>query len=233
MIAFNEYDFKDTDEGKLFYLHDICSRNISKLLDEIKTENIHQDLYVFWHLLYKGYFSVDKFYEYSNSDILDEKNTIFLGKGCCRHTSKLLEECFDYSNRKYICNEIKVKICSFRVLFEKEFNHSVLLAHDGSHLFLLDPTNLIEWQVLKNSKLFCLNDICKLDRKLLKNEIETSPKYKKYIVDDTQLIDGEIVEDSYEVAKEICNTNISLFEDFFYENRPNYKKIKKIILSKY
>ena len=233
VLGFSDYNFRDTEEGKLFYLRDDCVRNISKLFDEIKTENIHQDLYVFWHLLYKGYFSVDKAYEYSNSDILDEKNTIFLGKGCCRHTSVLLEECFDYSNRDYICSEIKVKMCNMKSLFKKQYNHSVVLAHDGAHLFLLDPTNLLEWQVLKNSKLFCLNDSYRLDRSVFKREFEASPKYRKFVIDDVELIDGEIIEEGYEVGKEICNANIDLFEDFFCENRPNYKKIKQMVLSKY
>lgn len=232
MLGFCDYNFKDTHEGKLYYLHDDCVKNISKLFDEVKTENIHQDLYVFWYLLYNGYFSVDKTYEYSNSDILDEKNTIFLGKGCCRHTSKLLEESFDYSNRDYICNEIKVKICDMKSLFKNQYNHSVLLAYDGAHFFLLDPTNLFEWQVLKKMKLFGLNDTCMLSRGVFKREFENDIKNKRFVIDDVELIDEEIVTESYEVALEICHTNTTLFEDFFYENRPNYKKIKQMILSK-
>lgn len=91
-------------------------------------------------------------------------------------------------------------------------------------MFLLDPTNLLEWQVLKNSKLFCLNDIYRLDRSVFKREFEASPKYRKFVIDDVELIDGEIIEEGYEVGKEICNANVALFEDFFYENSPNYKK---------
>lgn len=232
MFGFYDYNFKDTCDGKLYYLHEDCVKNISKLFDELKTENIHQDLYVFWHLLYNGYFSVDKSYQYSNSDILDEKNTIFLGKGCCRHTSKLLEECFNYSNRDYICNEIKVKGCDMKSLFKKQYNHSVVLAYDGVHCFLLDSTNLLEWQVLRKLKRFCLNGTSRLDRGVFKNEFERDLKYRKFAIDDVALIDEEIVTESYETAMEICNANIALFEDFFYENTPNYEKVKQIILSK-
>lgn len=51
MLGFSDYNFRDTEEGKLFYLRDDCVRNISKLFDEIKTENIHQD-HMFFGICY-------------------------------------------------------------------------------------------------------------------------------------------------------------------------------------
>ena len=226
----------------LYLVNSKSINNISELLEGLKLGNIHQYFYVFCYLLWNGYFSIDKIYAYNNSNILDEENTIFLGRGCCRHNAILLakvksiyemgvrttkiriEELMNIEDRVE-CNDESTK-------FEKnDCDHSIVLAKDNGGLFLLDPTNLTECEVIKNGKLICFNGKYKVNRKMfvahLKDTLHDDYPYNKFAT-----IDKSILVDSYKNAKILCKENHQLFDDFYDENHSNYEKIKQLVLSK-
>ena len=111
------YEFRDSNELSDRRIDTI--RNIGKLFNELKLDNVHEKFYVFCYLLWNGYFSVDKTYVYSNKNIKDEENTIFLGEGCCRHNARLLSIIFRKENFSlYFPVEVKKTnflVCCYRI----------------------------------------------------------------------------------------------------------------------
>ena len=77
------------------------------MVHELNLDNIYMQFYVFGYLLWNGYFSINKKYFYNDKAMLNEKNTIFLGKGCCRHNAKLLQEV--YSGLNIYCKKNRTK----------------------------------------------------------------------------------------------------------------------------
>ena len=227
--------------------------NISKLIKELNLDNIHAQFYAYCYLLWNGYFSIDKKYFYNNVDIKDEDNTIFLGRGCCRHNSELLEEMFNQLNKLYkkeenrniISKETGIRlfdekldsVISVKVNIEKnefsddykknEFDHSVTLVKDNESLFLLDPTMLTECEVLTKGKLFCINGEYNLNEKLLKKSCKYL--YAFYKLNKKPTISREIILYEYYEALNVCKSNLKLFDDFFDDNYKNYEKVKQLI----
>jgi len=230
---------------KLFCTRLSCIENISKLLKELNVNNVHELFYVYCYLLWNGYFSIDKSYVYNSKDILDEYNTIFLGRGCCRHNTKLLGEVFEDLEIKSPNIGIKTIRLDFESLmpieinfeiFNQEhnlptnsYNHSVNVIKEDNGLFILDPTNNIECEVIKKGKLICFSGQYKIRQKLFLKELRKliSPNYQ---FNGEPTITKDDLLDYYNIAQSICDENRKLFDDFFDENRPNYEKIKKLLI---
>lgn len=219
--------------------------NITKLLTDLKTENIHQLFYVYCYLLWNGFFSIDKKYVYNNKDIIDEENTIFLGKGCCRHNSRHLTTVlkkmkFDAYEmrlrtdnikfRTIICIDAKTEVYESNInLAKNDFDHSVVLTiskEKGN--VILDPTMIIELEMIKYGKLVCFNGIYKVRQKLFKQELNNILS-KDYPYNSKPLINLDILLENYRKAEELCQENICLFDDFFDENHKNYEQIRKLL----
>ena len=242
------------DKIMLKEMHNNIVLSISKLIKELNLDNIHAQFYAYCYLLWNGYFSIDKKYFYNNVDIKDEDNTIFLGRGCCRHNSKLLEEVFeklnylykeDLNNKNLVSKEIGVRlfdskldsIINVNINIEKnknvedykknEFDHSVTLVKDNESLFLLDPTILTECEILNNGKLYCINGEYKINRKLLKQVY--NHLYSSYKLNKIPTINRELILHTYYETSKICKDNLKLFNDFFDDNHIKYEKVKQII----
>ena len=244
------------EEDLLEKSHKQAVLNIAKLIKELKLSNIHEQFYAYCYLLWNGYFSIDKEYFYNCIDIKDEDNTIFLGKGCCRHNSKLLEEIFlvleylycDDPNEKFRdLNAFEIGVRLLKTNFDsminidtKEekndcvekginfgINHSVTAIENNGSIYLLDPTNLVECEVLKNGKLYCPNGEYIVNKKMLKKEINYF--YIYHFFKNKPTIFKELLEKYYKQSSYICTNNIKLFDDFFVENHSNYEKIKQLI----
>lgn len=222
--------------------------NITKLLTDLKTENIHQLFYIYCYLLWNGFFSVDKKYVYNNKDIVDEDNTIFLGKGCCRHNTGLLTKIL--KQMKLAAYEMKIRTGNINFnpiididaktevyednikLAKTDFDHSVVLTiskEDGN--FILDPTMMVELELIQYNKLVCFNGIYKVRQKLLKQELNNilSNDYPYHL---KPLVKLDILLENYKNAEETCQENIHLFNDFFDENHQNYEQIRKLLIKK-
>ncbi|MBQ3021176.1 MAG: hypothetical protein IJD92_03025 [Bacilli bacterium] len=234
--------FFDEKERELENIHCDIIFNISKLFKELNTNNIYEIFYIYCYLLWNGYFSVDKIYMYDYKDILDEDNTIFLGKGCCRHNSSLLTDVLRYlefNSTEVSIRTINVKldriindIKRIHVLYgEKEEkvpknlpNHSVVLVKQNSSL-LLDSTALTCIEVLNKGKLYCPDGKYKINRKLFLNEINK----RNINFESKSLLSKEVLKNHYFIAKNIIKDNKNLIEDFYNDNNNKYNKVKELV----
>jgi len=232
-------------EHEISNMHFKCVNNIANLFKELNLNNIHEQFYTFCYLLWNGYLSVDKIYFYDNKHILDENNTIFLGNGCCRHHSKLLTEVFNKINvtaqninirtikielnhlinieRNIKCNEQNTHLSIF------DYDHAVTIVLDSNHLFMLDPTNLLECEIIKNAKLVCFDGKYKINRIMLLKELKEKLKYNNFL-NRREITSTKLILDSYLNASNICIEQQKLLDDFYNENHQNYEKIKELVL---
>lgn len=245
LIPYNEYvDESIDDEYKKSLIHDVIVQNITDLINELPLDNIHEKFYIFCHLLWNGYFSYGKSYGFDSFEYIDERNTIFLGYGCCRHNANLLEEINRkmgiYSMPFFVrikkaksdrALNVKRKIINTKLAKSHfyEYNHQACLVKDNgddSSLFLLDPTLLTECEIIGKGKLVCINGIYQVNNMLLKKDIKI---YKNYCSDVVTLTKEEL-EGYYAFAKEVCENNQNLFNDFYTDNYENYENIRSLIL---
>lgn len=234
----------DKIDSELYSKHTDIVVNIFKLIKELNLNNIHEIFYVFCYLLWNGYFSIDKKYVYNSVDIINENNTIFLGRGCCRHNSSLLQEVLKYLDmysREMTVNLSKFTKLKNRMEIKREIEsfveektlyslHSDVLCLDKSQLFILDPTNLVECEVIKNGKITCFNGRYLVSKKLLKKELDRLLWYS-YEFNTKNTIDKNILNENYRTARDICLKNVNLLDDFYDENHRNYSDVKKLVLS--
>lgn len=221
-------------------IHENIIENIVKLILELPLNNIHEQFYVFCYLLWNGYFSINKKYSYNNTEIKDENNTIFLGKGCCRHNSDLLNEIYKRLNVNSVSKPItliKTKLINVMGIeknieyFEEykthsnQYNHKICTVLSSESNFLFDPTNLTECEIINKGKIICFNGIYKTNTKLFKEDFNNICKFNN-----RQTLNKIEIKQFYEYAKEVCSNNKMLFEDFYIDNISNYKQIKKLIL---
>lgn len=244
-MYFFDYNIQLVHE-KLFWARLEIFDNIAKLLTDLKTENIHQLFYIYCYLLWNGFFSVDKKYVYNNKDVVDEENAIFLGKGCCRHNSKHLTTIlkkmkFDVYDmrvrtgnikfRPIIDIDAKTEIYESNTNFSKrDFDHSVVLnISEENGNFILDPTMMIELEMIRHSKLVCFHGIYKVRKKLFQQELNTILS-KDCLYHSKPFVHLDILLENYRNAEEICQENIRLFDDFFDDNHKHYEQIKKLLI---
>lgn len=243
VVTGEEYVEEENDELKKIFIHSDIVQNIADLINELPLNNIHEKFYVFCYLLWNGYFSYGKSYGFDSFEFIDERNTIFLGYGCCRHNADLLEEVNKkmgiYSKPLFVrvkkaksdkALNVKRKIINTKLTKSHfyEYNHQACLAKDSDDksLFLLDPTLLTECEITTKGKLVCINGIYKVNNMLLKKDIKD---YKKYCSDIATLTKEEL-EGYYAFAKEVCENNQNLFNDFYTDNYSNYESIRTLVL---
>ncbi len=242
------YKIDDSLELSLNDIHSIIISNIRDLMIQLDLHNIHEQFYTFCYLLWNGYFSIDKQYAYNSVNIIDEKNTIFLGRGCCRNNSDLLQEIF--SELDIIAEQMGIRLFRHNVepmmgitttieacdynkkdYTKTDYDHSITLATDRKDIYILDPTLLVETQVLGNCKIYCPNGQYKINNKLLHNDIKNS-MWGGFKISKHHTLTNLDIEYAYGYAFEVCQSNQHLINDFFNENYPNYVYVKKLILSK-
>lgn len=219
--------------------------NIIKAIDELNLDNIHKQFYAFCYLLWNGYFSVDKEYFYNDSNILDEENTIFLGRGCCRHNAKLLEKVYrglhvhskkigirllDNALSSIMDIEQKIEESTYdeKEYRRKDYNHSIVIVTEKERCYLFDSTTLTECEVLNNAKLFCIDGKYKINKKLLKKDLNYI-LYRNFPYNKKPIITNEGIKNDYTIAHDICIKNSNYLNEFYEKNRNNYQKIKQII----
>ena len=242
-------DLRDDSFYKKRELHENIVKNIAKVINELSLNNVHENFYAFCYLLWKGYFSIDKIYEYSDELPLDENNTIFLGEGCCRHNSNLLNEVFKnmeiYTNifplsvissklKKVMDIEVQVKHYTKTKTSKEIHNHQVCVGpffEKDKSIFIFDPTKLTECEIIRDCKMISFNGKYKINNDLFKHDLNYGYlcryKYNKKVS-----LNIKKIKEFYDIARETCEKNINLFDDFYEENKINYEEIKTLILKK-
>lgn len=236
----------ELDRNKLIIL-----KNTKQLILELKLNNIHQYFYLYCYLLWNGYFSYTKSHEYSDIGIgvyldtrVEEENSIYMGKGVCRHYTKFLVNLLKTFNIKSKDMELrlenstinsimnidrKVGECTdFKNNDDGTENHKVVLVKDNEYYYILDPTNLCEQVILKNKKIYSFSGNYNVNKTLFERYINTicgeSIKYPE-----KSLITKEILERIYKETERKCIINKSLLEEFYNNNKPYYEKQKRLI----
>jgi len=236
--------FEIPNENKIYndkeIIHKDIIENIAKLILELPLESIHEKFYVFCYLLWNGYFSINKMYYYNNVEIQDENNTIFLGKGCCRHNADLLNEVF---RKLGICSSsilvklVKAKLknnmnleSNIECFVENQtnsyqYNHKICITFNNESSFLFDPTNLTECQIINKGKIICYNGIYKINNNLFRKDLD-----EIYEFNSKSVLTKKELKQFYEYAKDVCNNNKKLFEEFYIDNISKYEDIKRLTL---
>lgn len=223
-------------------------KKITKVIEELKLDNIHEQFYAFCYLLWNGYFSINKSYIYSDI-VLDELCNIFLGSGNSRSNASLLSNVLNQSNllsKPIFLNlqKIKLKELLDTDIAKKQFNgitiKSGLYNHDVclgpcndniKHIFILDPTLLTECEIIKNSKLVCFNGKYKINHKLFKEMLDRNYKFNcKY--NSHTILTTKLLKQYYETAQLSCFKNQTLLDSFYEDNFSNYEHAKSLCKNK-
>lgn len=223
------------------------------MIEGLPLKNVHENFYVFCYLLWNGYFSINKKYVYNNNVrsccydfFMIEKFTLFLGRGCCRHNSTLLYDILRYNENYRSRREIHIHLCdktiiknityiksetemedSLEVIRKKEnlgaSNHVVVYINDNGQSFILDPTNLVECQLV-NKKIICHAGNYIIGKGQLKRELNE----KEIIIDKEQdILDIQTLKSYYSYARQICIEHKKEFDEIYNSNFENYEFVKK------
>lgn len=245
---FIDFDYLENDNWrqKEELYSKICVE-IASIIDELDGYNIFEQFYFYCYLLWNGYLSIDKKYEYTTSIPVDELLTIFLGNGCCHHDSKLLYNVLFYlGNMDPKLLQIFVKKMNFKNIMNikqhiapspnsekhghklKRNNHQVVLTPANNSLFLLDSTNLSVCEIINNQKIVCYNGMYRIEKKSLKNNLALPEKYR---FNSQPSINTDLLRIDYGNAREKCEQNQALINDFYTANHENYEKAKQLVLN--
>lgn len=221
--------------------------NSKELFSDLEVEkNIHKCFYLFSYLLWNGYYSSTKKYEYSDineptflSYDYDLDYTIFRGKGVCRHNAILLSDILSELNyiSKYTgirLNEHNIKTLTnikrtigkhldHESIDDGKENHAVTLVSDKKSSFILDPTILCEFEVLKDAKLIGHSGKYDYDKNLLKKD----NGIKKINNEQISITKEELIK-YYKETENIIKSNKDIIEYFYNENKKYYNKINKL-----
>ena len=224
--------------------------NIANLFKKLNLSNIHEYFYVYCYMLWNGYFSVDKSYAYNRKG-LNAKNSeyaVFLGKGTSTQAAELLTELLNKKHLKARTIDLRVKkvklndVMNIKRRFETELkdfkncqrgtNQRVTMLYSVDKAVsttLFDPILLAESEILYGGKLNCVNGKYKVDKGLLLHRLD-NPFFKE----DEDLpkratLDHNIVLESYDKARSLCEHSLDCFEQFYQENKSHYDAIKRLI----
>ena len=247
MLAYSYIEAEKLQADKLLLHLDIIE-DIANMIKELPLNNIHQKFYAFCYLLWNGYFSVDKKYAYSDIPPQDEDNTIFLGKGCCRHNADLMSKVFrkmDYPGNPMSIYLGKTKLKPLTDIEKRtesytpaekedpnESNHKIYVGpffRDDNALFLFDPTIITECEILTGGRVHCFNGKYKVTESLIKHNLKYAYMFDvKYNIKPT--MNKKKLREFYDFAKHVCIEHGYLFDEFFADIHPKYEKMQSLIL---
>lgn len=207
------------------------------------------------HVLYNGYLSLNKKFEYCNKD--NDMNSklginIITGQGVCRHISSLLTDILiDYGIEAsslvvYINkeNEISLKDKKFleilRILpnyiqekqAEMYGNHAISCAFKDDKSYYLDSTNKFTGRINDNKIIVCddYKFTPKLNMTKFINEKMQYLKLKQRLIDSNPSISKEEEKILTNKTINICDDNRDIFEKFYNENKEIYQEINAKVL---
>lgn len=246
------YLLEDNNKNKLYEARANIIGSYGWMIEELPLKNIHENFYAFCYLLWNGYFSVNKKYIYDKNFCfhddytMNERFTIFLGRGCCRHNSKLLNDILRYNENYKSSREIYIHLCNNTIIknitsikseMESEdslelprkkenlraANHSVVYINNNGQSFILDPTNLVECQMV-NKELICYDGNYMVGKRQLKKELT---KKQIIIAKQQDILEIETLKSYYLNARQICVEYKKEFDEMYNSNSSDYEFIKK------
>lgn len=210
---------------------------------------------MFNHLLYNGYLSVNKKFEYyKKENDIDSKLgvNIITGQGVCRHISSLLTD---------ILNDYGIEACNLIVYISKEKeislkdkkfleilkilpnyiqekqaemygNHAISCAFKDDKSYYLDSTNKFTGRINDNKIIVCddYKFIPKLNMTKFINEKMQYLKLKQRLIDSNPSISKEEEKILIDKTINICDDNKDIFEKFYNENKEIYQEINAKVL---
>lgn len=210
---------------------------------------------MFNHLLYNGYLSVNKKFEYyKKENDIDSKLgvNIITGQGVCRHISSLLTDILNdygieaYNLIVYISKEKEISLKGndvielvkklINTIQEKRFeiygNHAISYAFYDNKSYYLDSTNKFIGTMDQNKTIICDNYKFVPKFKMLKyiNDKNQYLKVKQRIIDSYPSISKEEEKILIDKTINICDDNKDIFEKFYNENKEIYQEINAKVL---
>lgn len=238
------YDIYNDLKYDMSFIEKDILKNIRKIIKELNPENIHELFYIYCYLLMKGYFSKDKYYEYSDIDEnleIDEVTfnefKIYSGKGVCRHSATQLNKILktlDINSNFIGLNLQKINtenLMDFTPNIGEclktssnnidKLNHAAVYVKTKESNYIIDPTNLCEIEIIKDSEIYCPSGEYIIDKNTLKKCLINKKHNKKSYITKEQLIKY------YMASKEKIINNKNLIEQFYMDNEEKYKEISK------
>lgn len=244
-----------------FEFYDNLIYNSIKLFQKLELNDSFEIFYVFTYLLWNGYFSIDKTYQFSSDRYLLDKYfgmSIMTGKGVCLNNVEFLDQIYkelDYdsyiiANKKLkpINNEYNSYInrnIGKQPSYSKKpilTNHCCVLVRDNKYDYIYDPTNIICFNLNKKNTADVIIGkgqikINLFDTKILssRNYSEISAILKQILLEkkDKKIEEEKIViETKTDLLRKICIESTLLFEEFYKNNINNIRTISNQLQKK-
>lgn len=223
-------------------------QNTKEAFEKLEMQNIHEYFYVYCYLLWNGYFSKEKSYEYSDTGIetytdfnIDDEYSLFTGKGVCRHNAIFLKEVLNTLNIYAHKINIRLEERNIKSLMgiERKIgehsnysdnngeNHAVVFTKDNNGIYIMDPTILCELEIIKDRQLISYCGQYNVEKEIFRKNLPGI--YKTILLPRNNSLSREFLISYYKKAKEKCLKNQKLFDNLYNENKNNYKKISKTL----
>jgi len=231
------------------------------LFERLKLNDSFEIFYVFTYLLWNGYFSIDRSYQFSSDRYLLDGffgMSIMTGKGVCLNNVELLDQIFkelDYDSYIVANKKIKPIHNEYNSYINRNIgkqpnlnrkpiltNHCCVLIRDNKYDYIYDPTNIMCFNLTSKKTADVIIGEGKIKISLFDTKILSSRKYNEikevfkqiYLVKKEQNIEEEktIIEEKTEHLNKMCEENILLFEEFYKSNINNIKTISNQLQKK-
>ncbi len=245
-LTFSRCSSKTKDLKEINELYNEFLNNY-KILNE--TFNLNEPLSIYKmyvNLLYNGYLSKDKTFEFNNQNSKEFNNlfgiNIFNGYGVCRHISPMLSDILNKSNITSYNISTYVEEEKDKYLSKLLGNHLITFATLNNYDYFLDPTRNKIYR--RDDNILYGKDNIKITSKI----IDIDNFYSKYSNSDkinkTELfkfnknIEENIEYEIFNYIDKLFNDNKDIIEKFYNDNKEIYEtvsnktlKIKKTLLN--
>lgn len=243
------YFFKDDFEFVTIDYEDYYKllHSIKNFYDEIGLEDSLGIFIMYTYMLWNGYFSIDRKYQFNYNRKITEKcygAGIMLGVGTCVENSYMLNDIYQMLKYDSIIIHNKIKklkineelierkiIKSDNNIKKNKFNHLSVLVNDANYNFIYDPTNLTCFNLKKSTKALGINN-----KGIMNIDLNTDFYfyYEKYHLErilskinyDKKNNKDEIIFRIYKLL-EFCKNNEKYLELFYSDNKEKIKNIVK------
>lgn len=217
-------------------------KNLKNTITQFNPNNIHELFYLYCYLLWNGYLSQNKYYEYNDAELYEEidDNTfkeykIYTGKGVCKHNAYHLYKTLKEMDIPSTYLEIKLNDIKGSKLMDIKRNaketldttsddyigHATVFTKTNNSTFILDPTNICELEIIRDKEIYYPNGEYILDEELLRKYLPDI-KYKE-----ESTITNQLLLEYYRRMKKRCIENQKLLDSLYDENKESYKEIAK------
>ncbi len=235
-LYFEDTKTKEYQEMKSLYNKFLT--NYQKLNEYFNFTNPIEVFTLYEILLFNGYLSKTKKYTREDLTYKGTKATaaleIFNGLGVCRHTSLMLKDILNNSQMPthFLCcnmnSDEDKKIEKF--LNNLSGNHAICYTKYAGKDYFLDATNLTFW-ILKDSGILNnpLYGDMEIKTNILTNTLKNKEEIKKWLNENINQISFKEQKKILEETRERCLKEVSLYEDFYQENKPLYEEISQTL----